>query len=74
MIELSAGILALVSVGIFAAHALDGVRGRIRRRTRGWHQWHSSDAGGRLTFSVQLKPAGSGSVACERAFSGSPSW
>jgi hypothetical protein len=26
MIELSAGILALVSVGIFAAHALDAYR------------------------------------------------
>ena len=41
MIEISAGILALVSVGIFAAHALDAYRadeagcgGHIRTRLR----------------------------------------
>jgi hypothetical protein len=34
MIELSAGILALVSVGIFAAHALDAYRTGLGERRR----------------------------------------
>jgi hypothetical protein len=52
------------------------IRTKLRPEGRGPQalpQRYSSDAGG-LSLSVQLKSVDSGSVARERAFSGSPSW